>query len=203
MTSIPPPSQTGVPVSGGNGTYIAVGALLIAGIIALVAFKSCSGPDTKPIAMVPDAAPSAKPTVDTTRFDDVPPPPAPEDASVAPVTTHYVTGPAMNVCDVKACGGITSTELENGLNMVARQTRRKCYETALNNDPTLKGHVKLNLVIAINGQVCSAVVGSNDMASTTVGDCAARTFLASRLPSPKGGCVKVELPLAYVPAGQQ
>jgi len=201
MTSIPPPSQAGVP-QGGNGKYIAVGALLIAGIIGLVAFKSCSGGDPKPIAMVPDAAPSTKPTVDTSRFDDVPPPPTPEDASVAPVTTHYISGP-VNYCDVKACNGTTTTELENGLNMVARQTRRKCYESALGNDPSLKGHVKLNLVIAINGQVCSATVGSNDMSSTSVGDCAARTFLASHLPSPKGGCVKVDFPLAYVPAGQQ
>ncbi len=202
MTSIPPPSQAGLPSSGGNGKYVAVGALLLGGIIALVAFKSCSSPDQKIIASLPDAAPSTKPTVDTTRFDDVPPPPTPEDASVAPVTTHYISGP-VNVCDVKACNGSTSTELENGLNMVARQTRRKCYETALNNDPTLKGHVKLNLVIAINGQVCSAAVGSNDMSSTTVGDCAARTFMASRLPAPRGGCVKVDFPLAYVPAGQQ
>jgi hypothetical protein len=203
MSSIPPPSQAGVP-TGGNGKYIAVGLLLLVGIIGLVAFKTCGStpdPTPKPIASVAPSAPSS--TVNTTRIDDVPPPPDPEDASVAPVTTKIVNGGPTNVCDVKSCNGTTSTELENGLNMVARQTRRKCYESALGNDPTLKGHVKLSLRIGSNGQVCSSTVASNDMSNTSVGDCAARTFMASHLPAPKGGCVNVDFPLAYVPAGQQ
>ena len=202
MSSIPPPSQAGVP-SGGNGQYIAVGAALLAGIIGLVAWKSCSAPSDppKPVASATASAPSASSTFNTSRLDDVPPPPPVEDAAVAPTVTRVVT--TVNACDVKTCNGTTSTELENGLNMVARQTRRKCYESALGNDPSLKGHVKLSLRIAGNGQVCAANVASNDMSNGSVGDCAARTFLASHLPAPKGGCVNVDFPLAYVPAGQQ
>lgn len=202
MSSIPPPSQAGVPSSGGNGKYIAVGLLLLAGIIGLVAFKTCSTPDpVKPVATVPSAS-SSGPVVNNALLDDVPPPP-PEDSGVAPATTRIVVVNQGNACDVRTCNGSTSTELENGLNMVARQTRRKCYESALGNDPTLKGHVKLSLKIASNGQVCSSTVASNDMSNTSVGDCAARTFMAAHLPSPKGGCVNVDFPLAYIPAGQQ
>ncbi len=202
MSSIPPPSQAGVP-TGGNGKYIAVGLLLLVGIVSLVLFKTCSSPEPVKLITTATATPSMSSPITSHLIDDVPPPP-PEDSGIAPPpTVRIVTVNTVNACDVKTCNGTTSTDLENGLNMIARQTRRKCYEAALGNDPTLKGHVKLSLKIAGNGQVCSASVASNDMSVTTVGDCAARTFLASHLPAPKGGCVNVDFPLAYVPQGQQ
>lgn len=201
MSSLPPPSQTGVP-QGGNGKYIAVALLLLLGIGGLVVFKMRGTDDPVKPPVTPSAQPSNTGSPISQRIDDVPPPP-PDDAGVdaGPVHVVVLNGNA-NVCDVKVCNGATSQELENGLNMIARQTRRKCYESALGNDPTLQGHVKLNLRIASNGQVCSSSVASNDMSNTSVGDCAARTFLASHLPAPKGGCVNVDFPLAYVPAGQ-
>jgi hypothetical protein len=199
MNSIPP-SRAGVP-SGGNGKYIAVALLLLLGIGGLVVYKVTQSPDPKPVVL---PTPSASSTAITQQqIDNVPPPP-PEDAGVAPApSSRIVYVQEGNACDVQTCYGSASTDLENGINMVARQTRRRCYEKALGNDPTLQGHVTIALKIASTGQVCSASVGSNDMSDTSVATCAANTFLAAHLPSPKGGCVAhLNVPIAYVPAGQ-
>jgi hypothetical protein len=202
MSSIPPPSQAGVP-SGGNGKYIAVALLLLVGIGGLVIYKVTQSPDVpKPVVVPPPSASTND--LSQSRMDDVPPPP-PEDAGgdAAPTRIIIVQGGGGNACDVQACNGVASTELENGINAVARQTRRRCYEKALGNDPTLQGHVTISLKIASTGQVCAATVGNNDMSDTSVASCAANTFLAAHLPSPKGGCVAhLNVPIAYVPAGQ-
>ncbi len=158
-----------------------------------------SQPDApKPTATV--VASVASSVTNTALIDDVPPPPpvieaGPESTSHGP----YVQG---NPCDVSSCGGSVGQDTEGGLAMLARQTRRKCYEPSLAQDPTLQGHVKVHLKIASNGTICSASVASNDMASTSVGECAARMLQASgRVPPPKGGCVMVDFPLNYIPAG--
>lgn len=204
MSSTPPPSQSGAPPSGGgNGTYIAVAVLLLLGIGGIVAWKLSGKPQVqpKPVAIVTPSA-SASASVNSALIDEVPLPPPVIEAGPPP-TVKYVGGG--DPCATTVCNGnvVEGSDSERGLAMLARSTRRKCYDPALANDPTLKGHVTVRMKIASNGQICSASVLKNDMSTTSVGDCAARMLLsAGHVPPPKGGCVELNFPLNYVPMGQ-
>lgn len=199
MSSLPPPSKSGVPSSGGNGKYIAIALILLLGMGGIAFWKLRGQPEPpKPVPTVVATVASSAPT--SALIDDVPPPPPVVEAGPEP--TNHTSSVAGNPCEVTRCNGSVGSDTEGGLAMLARQTRRKCYEPALANDPTLAGHVKVQLKIASNGTICSASVASNDMASSSVGECAARMLQASgHVPPPKGGCVNVDFPLNYVPAG--
>ena len=132
MSSLPPPSQSGAQSSGGNGKYIAIALLLLFGMGGIAFWKFHSGQTETPtpgptvVATVASSAPTSP------LIDDVPPPPPIIEAGPAP-TTHYSS--AGNPCEVTSCGGSVGTDTEGGLAMLARQTRRKCYEPALASDP--------------------------------------------------------------------
>ena len=200
----PAPSQPPPPAGNSNGMYIALAVVLLLGIGGIVVWKFTSGTPEQPKSVATasaSASASAAPT--NTLIDEVPLPPPVIDAGPAP-TVQYSGGPAADPCSYNVCNGnvATGSDTERGLQQLALKTRRKCYDPALANDPTLQGHVKVHMKIAGNGQICSANVASNDMASTSVGDCAARMLLASgRVPAPKGGCVNLDFPLNYVPMG--
>ena len=204
MSSVPPPSQSGAPPSGNNKMYVALVIVLLLGIGGIVAYKFSGGSATQPtpsatvVASVASSAPTANPAI-----DDVPPPPPEIEAGPAPTVVY--SGGTVDPCAYNTCNGNVSvgSDTERGLQMLARQTRRKCYDPALANDPTLQGKVMLKMKIASNGQICSAAVASNSMSSTSVGECAARMLQASgHVPPPKGGCVNLDFPLNYVPMGQ-
>ena len=202
MSSVPPPSQSGVP-SSGNGTYIAIAILLLLGIGGIVAWRFTQKPPPPPPAPVASAsAPSASASVNNALIDEVPLPPPVVEAGPPPQVVYVGGG---DPCAQSACFGnvATGSDSERALAMLAHQTRRKCYESALVNDPTLQGHVTVRMKIASNGQICSANVVKNDMSSTSVGECAARMLqIAGHVPPPKGGCVELNFPLNYVPMGQ-
>ncbi len=202
MSSLPPPSSPqGVPQSG-NGKYIAVAVLLLLGMGGLLFWKFRGGDDPKPPPPpLPTASVSATQT--STGLADFVPPPPPEpdagpDTGAKPVATNI--GPGPNPCDVKTCNGAATQDMENGLGLLGRQTRRKCYEPALSQDPTLAGKVTVSVKVASNGQICSATVTKNEMSMPSVGECAARMIASSgHVPAPRGGCVNVDFPLNYVP----
>lgn len=204
MSSVPPPSQSGVPSSGGgNGTYIAIAVLLLLGIGGVLAWKLTSKPPAPPPTPTVVASVASSAPVATNLIDEVPLPPPVVEAGAPTTTVTYVGGG--DPCAVSACNGnvASGSDAERGLAMLAHQTRRKCYDPALANDPTLQGHVTVRMKIASNGQICSASVLKNDMPSSSVGECAARMLLASgHVPAPKGGCVELNFPLNYVPMGQ-
>jgi hypothetical protein len=86
--------------------------------------------------------------------------------------------------------------------MIARQTRKKCYEPALGNDPSLQGHVDIKLKIGSDGSICSSTVDSADPGMQQVGECTARLiFAAGRVPAPQG-CVNIKFPVNYKPMGK-
>ena len=86
--------------------------------------------------------------------------------------------------------------------MLARQTRKKCYEPALGQDPSLMGHVDIKLKIASDGEICSSSVDTADPGLQNVGECTARLIQAAgRVPAPQG-CVIVKFPINYKPMGK-
>ena len=184
-------------VPSGNGKFIALALLLLGAIGAVIAWKTCQKPP-EPIVLGPvDAGPPPRPT--KTIDDDIPLPPPVEDAGPdagKKATTAVFTG---NQCDAKKCTGSAGSDVETALSFRAKQAHR-CYDNALGQDPTLRGKVSIAVRIGSNGQACSAGVASNEMASAPgVANCVAGYFRGQAFPTPKGGCVDVNIPINFVP----
>jgi hypothetical protein len=194
-SSLPP---AGVPASG-NGKYAIVAIVLLLGAGALYAWRSASNRADAPVP-VPSATVAQSGEVPTNpKLDDIPLPPPAEERPEAGSGPRIVYVPAGG-CEGK-CSGSSSPELEQALQIRGAQARR-CYNQALSQDSSLKGHVTIAVRIGPSGNPCSAAVATNDMGSASVANCAANIFRSSQYPSPRGGCVNATVPLSFVPQGQ-
>lgn len=197
MASKPPtPSAppAGVP-SSGNTKYAVIAILLLLLIGGIVAYKMSQDPPAPPPLPVFDAGPVV--TAPNPRDEEVPPPPPVEEDAGAPVKK---TGPAVvgSQCDAKRCTGAHSAELEQMLAFRVKQAHR-CYDSALTQDPTLRGKMSIAVRIGANGTTCSASVASNEMGSSQVASCVLGYFRGTNFPPPKGGCADVNIPINFVP----
>jgi hypothetical protein len=193
-SSLPP---AGVPQSGGNTKYAAIAIALVLAVIALFMWRTLSDRSRvapAPIASVPAPTESVNP-----KIEEVPPPPPIEEKPEAgPPRVIYVQAGG---CEGK-CSGMATPELGQALQQRAAQSRR-CYNEALARDPSLRGHVTVNVRVGTVGNVCSVNVTANDMRTPNVANCAANIFARSgTLPSPRGGCVDATVPISFVPQGQ-
>jgi hypothetical protein len=202
----PPSSRppAGVP-QGGNAKYAIVAAVLLIGIVALVALRTCSKPaESGPsLAATTTASQVAPPPPTNPKLDDIPPPPPPEEiVEAGPAGPRIVaaSGPPPG-CDSRCSPSYATAELQAAINLRGQQARR-CYNQALSRDPSLKGHVNIAVRIGPSGNVCSANVASNDMSSPAVAQCAANIFRVATYPAPRGGCVEANVPLSFVAQGQ-
>jgi hypothetical protein len=196
----PPTSRPPAVPQSGNGKYIAVVLLLLLGTGAIVWRNMSSKADAPaPLPPMPSLTASAAPT--NPRLDDIPLPPPPEEKPEAGPGPRIIYVNANAGCDGK-CNGKGTNDLQGALQIRGAQARR-CYNQALAQDSTLKGHVQIAVRISPNGNVCSANVSSNDMGSAAVANCAANIFRsAGSFPAPQGGCLDVSVPLSFVPQGQ-
>jgi hypothetical protein len=190
-------SPAGVPPSG-NAKYAMVALVLLLGAGGLYAWRNASnradGPVPVPSASVAQSAESPNP-----KLEDIPLPPPPEEKPEAGGAPRVVYVPSGG-CEGK-CAGNASPELEQALQIRGAQARR-CYNQALAQDSSLKGHVTIAVRIGPSGNLCSAAVATNDMGSASVANCAANIFRSSQYPTPRGGCVDANVPLSFVPQGQ-
>jgi hypothetical protein len=199
--SSPPSSRrpAGVPESG-NAKYAIVALLLLGGTAGIYFWRSAANKDVPvPIPSATVAQSAEAPS--NPKLDDIPLPPPPDEekpeAGPPPKVVYVQTGG----CEAK-CSGVAPPELEQALQVRGAQARR-CYNQALAQDSSLKGHVVIGVKIGSSGSLCSANVVSNDMGSAAVAACAANIFRAnSAYPSPHGGCVEASVPLSFVPQGQ-
>jgi hypothetical protein len=195
-TSRPP---AGVPASGGNAKYAGIAALLVLGIGALFAWRSFSNKTAA--APVPTAPTLATPTEPTNpKLEDIPAPPPVEEKPEAGPGGPRVIYVQAGGCDGK-CVGKAPPELSQALQVRGMQARR-CYNQAITQDPSLRGHVEFALRIGTAGNVCSVNVTANDMRSPSVANCAAHILMSGAYPAPRGGCVEASLPMNFVPQGQ-
>lgn len=202
----PPSSRppTGVPQSGGNAKYAIVAVVLLLGAGGLFMLRGSGKPDVPPPPPpVPSVSGSTAATATNPLLDDIPPPPPADTTPEAgkPNVVYVNGGGGTGGCEGK-CIGKAPAELGQALQVRANQARR-CYNQALGQDPTLKGHVSVAVRIGPGGNVCSAAVASNDMGSPAVANCAANMFRNGSFPAPAGGCVDATVPLAFVPMGGQ
>jgi hypothetical protein len=189
--SLPP---SGVPSSGGK--YVVVAIALLAVIGAAVAWRMCQKPPP-PTVIVVDAAPP--PTVSGRNpEDDIPlPPPVIDAGPDGGKKITYVPGTASQ-CDARTCSGTSGADLESALQFRVKQAHR-CYDNALAQDPTLRGKVTVSVRVGANGQACSAGIANNEMGSSSVAQCVLGFFRGANFPTPKGGCVDVNIPINFVP----
>ncbi len=198
-----PPSQAPAGVPSGNGKYIAVVLLLFLGIGGIAVWRF-TGNDPNANAL---AAPSGSLAAGSLsapvnpKLDDVPPPPPPVPDAAPPIASTKgpagVGGGSYGACDAK-CTGTASADLAGALQQRAAAARR-CYNSALANDSSLKGRVVLDVKIATNGSVCSVGVSQTDMPS--VAPCVANVFRGASFTPPTGGCVERAVPMNFTSAG--
>jgi hypothetical protein len=134
------------------------------------------------------------------KLDDIPPPPPVEEKPEAGPTGPRIVYVPGGGCEGK-CVGNAPPELGQALQVRAAQARR-CYNSALSNDSSLRGRVTVAVRIGPSGNVCSASVASNDMGSPSVANCAANIFRQASYPAPRGGCVDATVPMSFIPQGQ-
>jgi hypothetical protein len=194
----------GVPQSGGNTKYALVAVVLLVGVGGIFAWRSLTNRDATPAPVptvsstVASLAPPPNP-----KLDDVPPPPPPEDkpeAGPGGGGSRMVAGVPGGGCD-GTCSGVATAELGAALQARGNQARR-CYNSALSSDSSLRGHVTIAVKVGPTGNVCSASVAGNDMGSPAVANCAANILRGASYPAPRGGCVVATVPLSFVPMGQ-
>jgi hypothetical protein len=197
----PPPSRSpaGVPESGGNAKYAIAAVILLLAAGGIFAWRSLTNRDQAP-APPPPVASLAPPTATNPKLDDIPPPPPPEEKPEGGPGVKYIYVPGGG-CEGK-CAGVSPPELGQALQVRAAQARR-CYNSALASDSSLKGHVTIAVRVGPAGNVCSANVAANDMGSATVAACAANIFRNASYPAPRGGCVDATVPMSFVPMGGQ
>lgn len=185
------------PQTGGTGSYVraAVIMLLVAG--ALVVWKITQTSSPRPSASS-DVVALEQPKVPESL---PPPPPPPEEqpsasasSSIAPAAKSARAG---GVCTGE-CKGEVSHELRTYLSGRASQGR-KCYERALLQNASLKGHMKVQLRLGSQGNLCSAAMAGDELQDPGLSMCILQLFRASVYPSPQGGCVDVAVPLSFVP----
>jgi len=200
----PPSSRppTGVPQSGGNSKYAIVAVVLLLGAGGLFYLRGSNKPDVTP-PPPPMPSTSASTVATNPLLDDIPPPPPPDvQPEGGKPNVVYVPGAPGGGCEGKCSQAYASAELGQALQVRANQARR-CYNAALAQDPSIKGHVSIAVRVGPGGNVCSASVASNDMGSPGVANCAANMFRSGSYPAPHGGCVDANVPLSFVPLGGQ
>ena len=108
----------------------------------------------------------------------------------------------IHACNPKqTCSGKVTDELNVALNARARAAHR-CYDAALEQDGTLKGHLGVTVRIAANGRMCSAAITDNDMGTNAVASWVQNTFARTgSMPIPRG-LRHVKLPISFVPGGK-
>ena len=200
--SSPPSSLRPPPVDSGSGKYAIIMLLLGGGMAGLFFWRRSQElplPAPSPSASAAIVAAHA-PHVDP--IDIPPPPPSVPDAT--PDTGGPKPAPAVwsggDGCAQTSCNGSAGSDLQGALAFRAK-TAHKCYDEALAQDPTLKGQVVISVRVSGNGTVCAAGVESSDIPNPSVAACIANKFRqGSRLPSPTGGCVSVNVPMKLLPA---
>lgn len=190
----PPSSPAGVP-SSGNAKYVVLAVALLGLMGAAIVLLRPKPPP--PVVVVDAAAPPPSAVSGRDLDEEIPLPPVLPEAGAEPVK-KAATLQVQNQCDAKKCVGSSGSDLEGALQQRVRQAHR-CYDNALSQDPTLRGKMTIAVRVGSNGQVCSAGIANNEMGSAQVASCVAGFFRGVNLPSPKGGCIDVNIPINFVP----
>jgi hypothetical protein len=192
MSSDLPPK----PQAGGSGTYIRAAVVMLLLASALVFWKITRSSGPEPTTNSGDVL-AEPPKVEVT--PPPPPPPEPEpsasaSASAAPAAKAARSGGGCSA----TCNGEVGNQLKVYVAGRAAQGR-KCYERALLQNAALKGHMKVQLRVGAQGQLCSSSIVGDELNDPGLSMCIQQLFRNSVFPAPQAGCVDVAVPLSFVP----
>lgn len=74
---------------------------------------------------------------------------------------------------------------------------RRCYNRGLQEDPAMKGSMKVTAGIGPNGEVLSAVASGGDTLSATVKSCVSARVSAAQFAPPDGGGATITIPVTF------
>jgi hypothetical protein len=195
-TSTPPPPKSS------NRPFIVAMILMLVVVAALLVYKCSSSDDDKRAEQPPEAAASA---AAAPMPDNIVPPPPP----IASVAEDAGSSQAVKKTPVQStfcatCGSCTGTPAANFQSIVRGRagSAQRCYEKALSQQEQLQGKLTVNLCVGVGGGVCGASIASDSLGSPLVSQCVLNIFRATVFPSPKNGCVDVQVPLNFVPQKQ-
>ncbi len=75
---------------------------------------------------------------------------------------------------------------------------RQCYQTGLNQDPSMAGKVVITARVGPNGEVQSANVSSNSGLSPGVASCIAGVVQRAQFSPPTSGAATINIPVTFV-----
>jgi hypothetical protein len=119
------------------------------------------------------------------RADDVGPSTGPKK----PVATANVAPPDVSGGRVPDAGRVV-----NGL----KPMLKACYRHALDEDPTMRGTVRVTAKIGANGEVRSVQTANGGLSSSMVA-CVSRVVSGAQFAPPEGGDAVVNIPMTYIP----
>jgi hypothetical protein len=185
----------GVP-EGGGGNKVGVGIaiiLLLGGAAAVLYFATKKAPETVTTVTTVTSASSVAAPAPTF---ELPPIDLPTDAGedVGVDAAKPTGGGSYNPCSAKCEGSITP-EIAAAVN-ARGNTAKQCYKSAIQDNETLSGDMKLRLKIGSNGQFCSIGVTSDTTGSPKLQQCVQQRLRVS-YPQPKGGCLEVDVPINF------
>lgn len=201
----PPPSQQ-IPENSSGGAPYLIGALLLVGAtVALISWKQCGAKPTatqQATAVTASASAPSKPEAPVTLYAPPPPPKDDDDADggsdagkVAPgkgTAGPAAVGPAP--CS-GACNGTATGALSSALRGRA-QSAQGCYNRALRTSE-VSGSLTVSVQVGPGGQVCNASLANDSVHSNEIASCVLSRFRGQTFPPPSGGCVNVNIPIAF------
>jgi len=196
MTSELPPK----PRSGGSGAFIVAAIFMLLATGGLAVWKMLKSGSTSP---TPTTA--ARDNYEPPRPPPPPPPPPPplEEEPAPPASVSEQPGsPSKAVRGAGGCSGTCKGSTTPSLNSALASrgaAGRRCYEKVLLRDPTLSGRMKVRMRVGPGGQICSASIASDGIGDAGLSNCILGIFRSSTFPSPRDGCIDVEVPLSFVP----
>jgi hypothetical protein len=200
--SQPPPSQQIPGHSSGGGLYLIGAVVLVAAAVALFSWKKCSTaqPVTQQTVTVTASAPPVR--EDPPPLFAPPPPPKLDDepdagldvGKPAPKGTVAAPGPAGGPCG-GTCNGAVNGALTSALRGRA-QSAQGCYNRALRTSE-VSGGLTVSVQVGPSGAACSASVVNDSVHSSEISSCVLGRFRGQTFPPPSGGCVTVNIPIAF------
>ncbi|MGK4002962.1 AgmX/PglI C-terminal domain-containing protein [Sorangium sp. So ce1036] len=113
-------------------------------------------------------------------------------------SAQAVKGPVGNA----QVGGaaVSGGSVSNAPAVVARMTAgfRRCYNKGLQEDPTMKGSVRITARIGPNGEVLSATPSGGSTLSGTVISCVVARVQSAQFAPPEGGGATIVIPVTFV-----
>ncbi|HVU05669.1 MAG TPA: AgmX/PglI C-terminal domain-containing protein [Polyangiaceae bacterium] len=189
-TSLPP-----TPTHHGGRAFIGAVILMLLAMGGLLYWKFGGKEAPPPAVSAINTAPTAP------HFDEAPPPPPP----VEPDAGKKDEGPKKRTIVSSGgggcsgdCKGEVGAQLRSALSGAAGSVRG-CYERALRQNQMLQGKLLVSVTIGSHGQACGASLASDSLGDPSVASCVLQKFRSGTFPAPTGGCVKVNVPISFMP----